>query len=90
MKGEVLISTQSGVITSTLPTNLERNNEIGNAISNILQDIQMYMRQTGGAVGDLKKTVLRLGDEHEVHIVVGAENIKAVVKEIGAGAGNAE
>ena len=44
MKGEVLISTQSGVITSTLPTNLERNNEIGNAISNILQDIQMYMR----------------------------------------------
>ena len=81
-----MINTQSGVITSTLPTSLERNNEIGNAITNILQDIQMYMKHTGGAVGDLKKTVLRLGDNHEIRIVVGAENIKAVVREAGADA----
>ena len=46
----------------------------------------MYMKHTGGAVGDLKKTVLRLGDNHEIRIVVGAENIKAVVREAGADA----
>jgi hypothetical protein len=34
--------------------------------------------------------VLRLGDEHEVRIVVGAEHIKAVVKEVGAKGGIAE
>ena len=90
MKGEVLIHTETGEITTTLPTPIERNNEIGVAITNILQDIQMYMKQTGGAVGDLKKTVLRLGDEHEVRIVVGAEHIKAVVKEVGAKGGIAE
>jgi hypothetical protein len=46
----------------------------------------MYMKHTGGGVGDLKKTVLRLGDNHEIRIVVGAENIKAVVREAGADA----
>ena len=44
MKGEVLIHTETGEITTTLPTPIERNNEIGVAITNILQDIQMYMR----------------------------------------------
>ena len=86
MKGEVLIHTQTGEITTTLATPLEKTNEIGVAITNILQDIQMYIRQTGGAA-ELKKTVLRLGNEHEVRIVVGAEHIKAVVREIGAAAG---
>jgi hypothetical protein len=44
MKGEVLIHTETGEITTTLPTPIERNNEIGVAITNILQDIQMYMK----------------------------------------------
>lgn len=50
----------------------------------------MYIKQTGGAVGDLKRTVLRLGDEHELRIVVGAEHIKAVVKELGKAEGDAQ
>ena len=40
----------------------------------------------GGQPGDLKKTTLRLGNNHEVRIVVGQENIKAVVREVAAAA----
>lgn len=46
------------------------------------------MRMNGGAPGDLKKTTLRLGTGHEISIAVGADSIKAVVKEINSeGAG---
>jgi len=44
----------------------------------------MYMKQAG--VTTLKKTVVRLGETHEVRIVVGQENIRAQVREIGIGA----
>ncbi len=41
------------------------------------------MRLNSGSLGELKKTTLRLGNDHEVRIVVGADQIKAVVREIG-------
>ena len=47
----------------------------------MLQDIQMYMKQAG--ISTLNKTVVRLGDSHEVRIVVGQEQIRAQVREIG-------
>lgn len=42
----------------------------------------MYMRMNQNVMGDLKKTTIRLGNNHEMNIIVGAENIKAIVKEI--------
>jgi hypothetical protein len=41
------------------------------------------MRLNSGSLGDLKKATLRLGNDHEVRIVVGVDQIKAVVREIG-------
>ena len=82
MKGEVIID-MKGEISSTLPHSNEQTNELGVLISNILQDISSYMRLNQGQTGELRKTTLRLGDSHEVRIVVGTERIKAVVREIG-------
>ena len=56
-------------------------NEPGLVTSNILQDINTYMRMNGGQTGELRKSTLRLGDKHEVSIVVGTDHIKAVVRE---------
>jgi hypothetical protein len=81
MKGSVIIDSK-GEITSTLPLNNEMTNSLGVVISNILQDINTYMRMNHGAMGDLRKTTLRLGSHHEVSIVLGNDQIKAVVKEI--------
>jgi len=53
---------------------------MGTLITNILQDVNTYMRMN--SIQELKKTTLRLGNKHEVQIVVGAESIKAVVAEI--------
>ena len=81
MKGEVVIDSK-GEITSSLPLDDNNINEVGSLISNILQDINSYMRLNDNAMGDLKKTTLLLGDNHEITIIVGADNIKASVKEI--------
>ena len=54
---------------------------MGVLISNILQDINSYMKMNQNAMGEFKKTTLRIGT-HEISIVVGAEVIKASVKEI--------
>ncbi len=86
MKGEVIID-MKGEISSTLPHSNEQTNELGVLISNILQDLGAYMRLNHGQTGDLKKTTLRLGDSHELRIVMGADRIKAVVLEIGDGSG---
>ena len=83
MKGNIIIDSK-GEITSTLPTNNDDTNEIGLIISNILQDINTYMRMNQNAMGELKKTTLRLGGHHEVNIVVGNDQIKAVVRELSA------
>lgn len=85
MKGEVIIDMR-GEISSTLPHSNEQTNQLGVLISNILQDINSYMRSNGGQCGELRKTTLRLGNSHEVRIVVGSDRIKAVVREIGEGA----
>lgn len=84
MKGEVIID-MKGEISSTLPHSNDQTNELGVLISNILQDINSYMRANGGQCGELHKTTLRLGNSHEVRIVVGSDRIKAVVREIGEG-----
>ena len=89
MKGEVIID-MKGEISSTLPHSNEQTNALGVIISNILQDLSTYMRLNQGQTGELRKTTLRLGDSHEVRIVVGAERIKAVVREIGEAAGVAD
>ena len=81
MKGEVIID-MKGEISSTLPHSNEQTNELGVLISNILQDLGAYMRLNHGQTGDLRKTTLRLGDSHEIRIVMGADRIKAVVLEI--------
>ena len=85
MKGEVIIHS-NGEISSTLAMGNEQTNELGIAISNILQDINSYMRMNAGKMGELRKTTLRLGNEHEVRIVVGSDQIKAVVRELSGGA----
>lgn len=43
MKGQVIINAQ-GEISSSLPLDNEQTNELGLVISNILQDINTYMR----------------------------------------------
>lgn len=81
-----MIIDMKGEISSTLPHSNEQTNELGVLISNILQDINSYMRANQGQCGQLHKTTLRLGASHEVRIVVGSDRIKAVVREIGGGA----
>jgi hypothetical protein len=87
MKGEVLID-MKGEISSTLPHSTEQTNELGILISNILQDINAYMRTSGGSTGELRKTVLHLNN-HVVRIVIGTDKIKAIVKEINTTTGGA-
>ena len=70
MKGQVIIDSK-GEISSTLPLGNDQTNELGIVISNILQDINTYMRLGGQT--ELRKTTLRLGNSHEVRIVVGAD-----------------
>ena len=86
MKGEFIIDSK-GEITSSLPLGHDETNEVGVLISNILQDINMFMRMNQQAMGDLKRTTLRLGQNHEVSIIVGADQIKAIVREISASGG---
>ena len=87
MKGTVSIDSK-GEITSTLPLGDEKTNELGIVISSILQDINSYMKSSQGSqMGELRKTTLRLGNSHEVRIVVGAEQIKAKIIELGGAEG---
>ena len=65
-----------------MPIDNEKTNELGLIINNILQDINSYMRLNNDQTGDLRKTTLRLGQHHEISIVIGSDQIKAVVKEI--------
>ena len=87
MKGEVSISIPGNEVSSTLPLMADQQtNEVAQCITNILQDINQYMKLNGGAaqLGELRKTTLVLGNiGHEVRIVVGTDNIKAVVRPIG-------
>ena len=72
MKGQVIIDSK-GEITTSLPLDSEYTNELGLIISNILQDINTYMKFNNNQMGDLKKTTLRIGNHHEVSIVVGSD-----------------
>jgi hypothetical protein len=86
MKGEVEINQTNGEISSTLALSNEQTNELGQVITNILQDVNSYMRMNGGQMGDLRKTTLLLGNlGHEVRIVVGQDTIKAIVRPAAAG-----
>ena len=55
---------------------------MGVLINNILQDINMYIKMNDKSCGDLKKSTLRLGANHEVTIIVTGELIKCVFKEL--------
>ena len=46
-----------------------------------MQDINSYMRMNNNEPGDLRKTTVTVG-KHEINILVGAEVIKASVKEV--------
>lgn len=46
------------------------------------------MKLNDNAMGDLKKTTFRIGQSHEISIVVGNDQIKAVVKEINSTGGD--
>jgi hypothetical protein len=84
MKGEVEINQTNGEISSRLALSNEQTNELGQVITNILQDVNSYMRMNGGQMGDLRKTTLLLGNlGHEVRIVVGQESINAIVRPVG-------
>jgi len=83
MKGHVIIDSK-GEISTSLPLDNEKTNELGQVITNILQDINSYMRMNQNAMGDLKKTTIRIGGNHEISFVVGNDQVKAVVKEISA------
>jgi len=80
MKGEVIIDSK-GEVSSSLPLSGEGAGELGHLITSILQDVNMYMCLGEIQAGSLKKTTLRLGNQHEVQIVVGADSIKASVTE---------
>ena len=80
MKGEVIIDSK-GQITSSLSLDDQELKEVGDIINSLLQDINSYMRMNNNEPGDLRKTTLRVG-KHEINIVVGAEVIKASVKEV--------
>lgn len=88
MKGQVIIDAK-GEISSSLPLDNEQCNQMGLIINNILQDINTYMKMNNNQPGELRKTTLRIGNHHEVSIVVGSDQIKAVVKEILPGGGDA-
>lgn len=72
MIGQVIIDSK-GEITSSLPLDNELTNELGQIINNILQDINTFMKLNGGQMGELKKTTLRIGQGHEVNIVIGSD-----------------
>jgi hypothetical protein len=55
---------------------------VSQLIQYILQDINSYMRLNDNAMGELKKTTLRLGNSHLVNIVVGADSIKASIRDM--------
>jgi len=87
MKGEVSISLNGDQVSSTLPLMAEeQSDEVAQCIKNILHDINQYIRLNGGVekLGELRKTTLYLGNiNHEMRIVIGSDNIKAVVRPIG-------
>ncbi|CDW84524.1 UNKNOWN [Stylonychia lemnae] len=82
--GEVIIDSR-GELTSTLPLENEDLTQVSQIISNILQDINTYMKLNNNSTGDLKKTTLRIGNSHEISIAVGSDAIKAVVREVNSG-----
>lgn len=81
MKGEVIINSK-GEVSSTLTHSTEQTQELAVLLSNILQDVNSYMAQVNKL--QLRKTTLQLGNHHQVSIVVGSDQIKAVVKELSA------
>ena len=60
MKGEIIIDGK-GDVTSSLLLGKNETDKIGELITDILQDISVYMRMNENAMGDLKRTTIRLG-----------------------------
>ena len=81
MKGELVIDSK-GEVASSLNLDDDQMNELAVLIGNILQDVNSYMRMNNNETGELKKTTLRLGNNHEMRIVVGADQITAQIDEL--------
>lgn len=86
MRGEVEIDKHTGKVESKLSQveegatlselSGEQLEEIGQRLTNILQDVNTYMRETE-STGALEKTTLKLDQHHFVNIIVSNDKIKA-------------
>ena len=92
MRGLVEIDRKSGQVESKLSQvedgatiselSEQQLQEIGQCLTNILQDVNSYMRSNNNEMGDLEKATLKLDEHHYVNIVVSHDTIKASVGEI--------
>ena len=95
MKGLVEVDIETGEVTSKL-SQLEGTtisempddqlNQIGNNLTNILQDVNLYMSMNGGEakLGRMQKITLKLDDHHYMNIIINDKQIKAQVETINA------
>ena len=95
MKGLVEVDIETGEVTSKLSqlegTTIsempdEQLNQIGNNLTNILQDVNLYMSMNGGEakLGRMQKITLKLDDHHYMNIIINDKQIKAQVETINA------
>ena len=81
MKGLVEVDIETGEVTSKLSqlegTTIsempdEQLNQIGNNLTNILQDVNLYMSMNGGEakLGRMQKITLKLDDHHYMNIII--------------------
>ena len=75
---------ESGATLSEMPQ--DQLEQIGTNLTNILQDVNLYMRMNGGEdqLGPLQKITLKLDEHHFVNIISTNTTIKAHVEMIKA------
>ena len=64
----------------------EQLNQIKTNLTNILQDVNLYMSMNGGEaeLGRMQKITLKLDSHHYMNIIINEKQIKAQVETIGA------
>ena len=93
MKGLVEVDIATGAVTSKLSSQAEdatyqelsndQLKQIGTNLTNMLQDVNLFMKQHGGegAIGAFQKMTLKLDEHHFVNIVLNEGKIQALVEE---------
>lgn len=91
MKGLVEIDIATGAVQSKLSSHgegasvQELSNEqlaqIGTNLNNILQEINAYMRENGGEMGQFQKMTLKLDEHHFVSFGIADGKIHAAVEQ---------